>query len=400
MSEASDCPRLNVDLTQRKGVAGSHYEEIDTLRESHAAFWNEYGNGYWVLTRFEEIREAFQTPEVFTNQSISVTDPNPEYRFLPSLAEPPDHAKYRRPLNRWFSPKRVQAARGELERLADETVSEVIDLGSCDFMATYADRYPSKALALVLGMPQEAAPELLALTKGMPASVSVVGEKHTAVLDAMTGVKDYFAELLAARRAGRAARPDDFLNELESTRLDDRPLDDEEILDICMTTVLGALRTTRSQMGWCMWHFATHPEDRRRIVGDPTLIPAAVEEMLRAYPIVNMARKVAADTEFAGCPMKRDDMVLLMIQSANRDPRVFPDASTPIIDREPNGHITFGASPHRCLGSHVARAELQITLETWHRRIPDYEVDAQELMSSGGHIALLELPLRWSTTYG
>ena len=141
------------------------------------------------------------------------------------------------------------------------------------------------------------------------------------------------------------------------------------------TLTLGSLDTLKSQLGWCMYHLATHPEDRRRIVVDPSLIPGAVEEFLRAYPIVSMARKLTQDYDFHGCPMKKDDMVLLSIQSATRDPRVFPDADEDvIIDRSPNRHIAFGASEHRCLGSHFARAELLYALEEWHAAIPDYEI--------------------------
>ena len=125
-------------------------------------------------------------------------------------------------------------------------------------------------------------------------------------------------------------------------------------------------------------------------------MPSAVEEFLRAYPIVSMARKVTQDTEFHGCPMKKDDMVLLTIQAATRDPRVFPDADQVIIDRSPNRHIAFGASEHRCIGSHLARAELRIALEEWIELIPEFHVDSPEpLLAKGSQVALERLPLAW-----
>ena len=175
------------------------------------------------------------------------------------------------------------------------------------------------------------------------------------------------------------------------------PLPDEDLLDIVVTLTFGSLDTTKSQLGWCFYHLATHPEDRRRLAADPGLIPDAVEEFLRAYPIVSMARKVTEDIEFRGCPMHKGDMVLLSIQSATRDPRVFPDADQVIIDRRPNRHIAFGASAHRCLGSHLARAELQVALEEWHRLIPEYRFDGDEVpLARGGQTSLLTLPLAWS----
>jgi cytochrome P450 len=141
---------------------------------------------------------------------------------------------------------------------------------------------------------------------------------------------------------------------------------------------------------------ATHPEDRKRLVESPELVPNAVEEFLRAYPIVSMARKATQDIDFHGCPIKKDDMVLLSIQSATRDPRQFPDADKVMIDRNPNRHIAFGASEHRCLGSHLARADLQTAILEWHKRIPEYRVPAgEELLGRGGQISLIGLPLEW-----
>jgi cytochrome P450 len=131
-------------------------------------------------------------------------------------------------------------------------------------------------------------------------------------------------------------------------------------------------------------------------VGDPSVIPNAVEELLRAYPIVSMARKATRDVEFHGCPIKKDDMVLLSIQSATRDPEVFPEPDVVKLDRSPNRHIAFGASEHRCLGSHLARAELKIALEEWHRRIPEYSIaESADVKAHGGQISLLSLPLVW-----
>jgi cytochrome P450 len=142
---------------------------------------------------------------------------------------------------------------------------------------------------------------------------------------------------------------------------------------------------------------ATHPDDRKRLVDAPDLVPLAVEEFLRAYPIVSMARKLTRDVDFHGCPMKKDQMVLLTIQTATRDPRVFPDADQVIIDRQPNRHIAFGASAHRCLGSHLARAQLQTAITEWHRRIPDYRIATEDpILAHGGQISLLSLPLAWN----
>ena len=191
-------------------------------------------------------------------------------------------------------------------------------------------------------------------------------------------VSEYWKNTLDGRREAPLDPDVDFVTHISRATMDGEPLPDVDILDIMDTLTLGSLDTLKSQLGWCMYHLATHPEDRRRIVADPSLIPGAVEEFLRAYPIVSMARKLTQDYDFHGCPMKKDDMVLLSIQSATRDPRVFPEPEEVIIDRSPNRHIAFGASEHRCLGSHFARAELLYALEEWHAAIPEYEIASDE----------------------
>jgi cytochrome P450 len=163
-----------------------------------------------------------------------------------------------------------------------------------------------------------------------------------------------------------------------------------------VTLTLGSLDTLKSQLGWCFYHLAAHPDDRRRLIAEPELIPSAVEEFLRAYPIVPMARKVTRDIDFHGCPMRKGDMVMLTYPSATRDPREFPDADKVILDRFPNRHMAFGVSEHRCLGSHLARNEMQTAIREWHRLIPDYRLAGDEPpLAHHGQISLMSLPLAW-----
>ena len=143
-------------------------------------------------------------------------------------------------------------------------------------------------------------------------------------------------------------------------------------------------------------HLARNDDDRQRIVNEPAIIPTAVEEFVRAYAIVIPARKVMQDIDVQGCPMKAGDMVNIPLAAATRDEAAFTDATSVYITRKPNNHIGFGAGPHRCLGSHLARQELRIALAEWHKRIPDYRVapDAQ-MLESGSQLGLESLPLVW-----
>lgn len=390
-----DYPVVDADLATHVGPPMSHFQRIDDLREKYRFFWTTEGQGYWVLTRFEDIREAFQNPEVFCNHSIVATDPDPKYRFLPSYTDPPQHMKYRGPMNRWFSPKAVARYSPTIRQHAREIVEGVVGAGEADFLKVFGDHFPARTFASVMGLPQEDTPFFIDCANRISATVNTVNADPVGAMD---DIKSYFAEALANRRSQPRDPSVDFVTFLMGATIDDRPLDDQEFLDICMTLTFGSLDTTKSVLGWSFWHLATHPVDRAWVVKDPAIIPSAVEEFLRAYPIVSMARKATRDVDFHGCPIKKDDMVLLWQQAANRDPAVFPQADQVRLDRSPNRHIAFGASEHRCLGSHLARAELQIALEEWHRLIPEYWIpDGAEILAHGGQISLLSLPIVWLT---
>ena len=182
-----------------------------------------------------------------------------------------------------------------------------------------------------------------------------------------------------------------------------RPLTDDEMLDMLTVLVLAGLDTTRAQLGYLFKYLAEHPDDpastHRRTRRS---IPSAVEESLRLFTIIfGDGRKVARDSEFHGCPLKRGDMVYGLVSAANRDPKVYDRPDEFVIDRKPNVHFGFAGGPHRCLGSHLARREMQIAVEEWLRVIPDFRVAGDDpLMERGGGamMTLLRLPLQWEAT--
>jgi cytochrome P450 len=392
----ADYASIEVDLTSKVAPATQHWNEIDSLREAHRFFWNTYGPGYWVLTRYEDIREAFGKPETFCNHSIVATDPEPAYRFLPSFSDPPQHIKYRQMMNRWFAPAAVQALAPRISELARETVEPLVAVGRTDFCATFGDQYPVQVFLLSLGLGPGDAEFFVSCVRRMSGAITGKAEDVARMMAAWGEIAAYWTDMVAARRAEPLDPTVDFVTHMCRCEMDGAPLPDADVIDILVTLTLGSLDTLKSQLGWCVYHLATHPEDRQRLVAEPELVAGAVEEFLRAYPIVPMARKVTRDVDFHGCPMKKNDMVLLTIPAATRDPRQFPDADQVIIDRFPNRHIAFGASEHRCLGSHLARQELQAALREWHKLIPDYRLNSDDPpLAHGGQISLLSLPLAW-----
>jgi cytochrome P450 len=204
-----------------------------------------------------------------------------------------------------------------------------------------------------------------------------------------------FAEIVAERREEPR---DDIVSKALKYEIDGKPVSDADLLSFCLLMFMAGLDTVSVTLGWSFLHLARNDNDRERIVADPGLITSAVEEFLRAYAIVVPARKVMKDVEIQGCPMKAGDMVNIPLIAATRDEAAFPDAKRVDITRKPNRHIAFGAGPHRCLGSHLARRELHIALEEWHKRISDYRVaDGAQLQETGGQIGLHSLPLVWSS---
>lgn len=185
---------------------------------------------------------------------------------------------------------------------------------------------------------------------------------------------------------------------LLEARIDGKPIPEEDILTICLTLMLAGLDTTRSALGYIYAHLARNDADRQAIIDNPDLIPRAVEEFLRIYPLVfQVGREVQEPVEFHGLDLQPGDVVWLGIAQANRDPRKFPEPDRFIPDRKGvNQHIAFGAGPHRCLGMHLARLELAIVLREWHKRIPHYRIkEGVTLTERGGQLTLPTLPLEW-----
>ena len=166
-----------------------------------------------------------------------------------------------------------------------------------------------------------------------------------------------------------------------------------------LVLLLGGLDTVKSQLGYMFYHLATHDDDRQRIIDEPEIAPAAVEEFLRAFAIVMDGRKLAQDIDFHGCPMKKGDMVMLTLAAASRDTTEFDHADQVDFDRKAVTHFSFASGPHRCLGSHLARLELKVVLEEWHKRIPHYQLDPtrrpDQIVESGPQLGLSALPLVW-----
>jgi cytochrome P450 len=395
------CPVIHRDFS-RPQAAGSHWRQADDLREESPVFFNAFGQGYWVFTREDAVREIYKTPEIFSSESIMPWEPEPSYRFVPTQVDPPQHIKYRRLVNPWFSPRAVDQAEPSTRSICRRLVADVAPSGRCDFVAEFGLRFPTEVFLRVIGIDPSEADLFVPWVEDFFRGQGGDPEGREPMEQALDGIREYWVAALAERRSEPTPREGDLAAHLLHATVDDQPLTDTELLDMLTVLVLAGLDTTRAALGYIFRHLATHPQHRRRLRDDPDLIPSAVEELLRLNTIIfGDGRKVTRDTEFHGVHLKKGDMVYALVSGANRDPRRYEQADEFVIDRKRNNHLTFASGPHRCLGAHLARRELQVAVEEWLRVIPDFRIatDDQLLERGGGSMmTLLSLPLAWETS--
>ncbi|KUI34504.1 cytochrome [Mycobacterium sp. IS-1590] len=387
------------ELAALTGPALTGFANIDSRQDlMRPVFRNTEGEaGYWMFTDYAAILEGLQHPEMWSSSVIVPTDPDPPYRWIPVMVDPPHHAKWRQVLAEYFSPGRVKGLRDEHRRLAAELVDRIAADGSCEFVKQVARVYPSHIFLNVMGMPIERLDEFLEWEDKM-LHQSGLGEQAMATrLEGMTQVVGYFQTLIDQRRADPNPDAEDIVSAALGWTIDGEPVSDGDLLNCMLLLFMAGLDTVASQLSYAMLHLATHDEDRARVVAEPEFIPRAVEELLRVYPIVQTARKATRDMEFHGCPVKAGDMASFPLAAAGRDETVFPRAREVDLDRGITRHISFGAGPHRCLGSHLARQEMTVFLEQWHARIPSYRVTETPIEHAGQVFGLDSLQLNWES---
>ena len=392
---------------------GFNHEMDPTLVREHPAMWDKFreesrafrsdaagGWNVWYLLGFEDVREAFQNPESFSSRVVlAFSEEKEQMPWIPLTLDPPEHQKYRRLLNPWFS----QSAAKEITPRVRERCIELIESfrrgGRCDLVADFARLYPTTIFMRIMGLPVEESGTFLGWIDEMMHTTDLADPDRSIRSRAQQTIAQYLGELIAARRKDPR---DDLVTYLTRAKIDDRPLTDMEMLAISFLLYMAGLDTVAGMLTYIFRHLAEHPEHRKSLRERPESIPDAVEEFLRYYAIVITSRLVTRDVEFAGCPMRAGDRVVLPTVAPNRDPRQISDASKFVLDRPQNRHLTFGAGPHRCLGSHLARVELAVAIEEWHTRIPDYRIEpgAEITQHVAGVAGLDRLPLIWDQAAG
>lgn len=331
-------------------------------------------DGMVVAVSRAAVDDVLKDPGTFSSEGfLNLGNTRP---LIPLSVDPPKHVKYRKILDPLFAPKRMDAIEPGVIARFDHFLDQVVDRGECHFTDEIAVPFPSAIFLELMGLPWEELDVLLRFKDGIlrGGRTGTTDPAERARIQAETGqeIYAYFDAILDER--AKAPR-EDVLTHFLSAEIDGEKLTREEILDICFLFLIAGLDTVTDSLT-CMFAFlAQHPEHRRQLAADPSLIPAAVEEMLRwETPVTQTPRVATSDTEIAGCPVKAGSFVSVMLGGANVDPAELSDADVVRFDRDTNRHLAFGGGVHRCLGSHLARRELRVALARWHARIPEYEL--------------------------
>jgi cytochrome P450 len=370
---------------------------MDDLRQRCPIAHTERFGGAWLPTLYEDIAAIAYDTERFSSRSVNVgnfrppLDLAPVGELPPITADPPWH----HPMRKVLLPAFTKTAVARLEPTTRAYCHSVIDgFGGRDFVDAgleYAQPIPEQVIGDLLGIPQEDRNQLRELIANVNRDEALVSRD-----DKVEALSKMFIFLLAEIKEHVAHPREDLITYLLNADLHGRKLDPNHIIGTMLLLFAAGIGTTTKSIGASLLHLSRNPGDRERLVAEPGLLPTAIEEFLRVYSPVTMARLVKEDMRWRGVDMKADDWVLLPFPAANRDPAQFDRAGEVIIDREVNHHVAFGLGIHRCLGSHLARMELRVALEVWLERIPEFTLQDPSAVTWGGRQAHgpVSVPLR------
>ncbi len=344
----------------------------------------------WVFRRAEDLNRIYLDTEHFSNKDFApfATLVNESWSSLPVEADPPMHGHYRRLVNPLFSPRRVAQMNDSVRRQARFYIDRFRGRGSCEFIGEFAARFPIAVFLDMFGLPLDEVEQFLAWEDDLIHEPDI-----DRIAAAVLAVKGYVMDVVEQRR--KAPR-DDLITYFVESRVDGRPATDDEIWGFCFNLYLGGLDTVTTNLGWQFRHLATHPDHQQQLRADPSLIPDAITELLRAYSAVTTARTCTKPVEVGGVQLLPGDKVMMSTTLGSNDPEVYDNPTRIRLDRKPR-HLAFGAGIHNCVGLRLAIRELNIAMEEILAALPPFQLapDARILTRLGGVMAQDRLPLAW-----
>jgi cholest-4-en-3-one 26-monooxygenase len=397
---------LGEDLSHPDTFArGVPHDTFRRLRAEAPVFWHAdsfHGGGFWAVTRHADVWRISLDQKSFSSERGSALNPPfTEEKLIPQREimlnmDPPRHTKHRRLVNMGFSPKILNNAEQHIRELARSIVDGVASRGRCDFVTDVAAELPLQVIVEMLGVPLEDRHKFFEWSNTM---IGVDDPEYATCPEvgqaAMMQLFGYANELAVERK--RCPR-EDLTTLLLQAEVDGERLTESQYDSFVMLLAVAGNETTRNLIAGGMLALIQHPEQRARLLADRTLMPTAVEEMLRfVSPIMCFRRTAQRDLELGRQLIREGDRVIMWYASANRDEEVFPQADRFDIGRRPNDHLGFGIGPHFCLGAHLARLEIRIMLEELLRRLPDLELDGPvQRLRSGFVNGIKHMPVRFT----
>jgi cytochrome P450 len=375
------------------------YPIWEALREQcPVAHTNRFGGGWFPVTH-DLVSEVANDTTHFTSRTVVIGNgrpgddapPAPIGVVPPISSDPPFHQIARRIILPALAPKVVNALEPRIRELCVELLDRVAGHSVIDGSMDYAANIPPTVVELLLGLPRE---DEELFRRFIKTTLEGVDEPDVEKrMEMFQPIEEYITKVVEDHMANPQ---DDLVSYLLNVEVGGQKLAPEHIFGTVVLVLIAGIDTTWSAIGASIWHLAQNPQDLKRLVDEPELLPVAVEEFLRFYAPVSMARLVKEDFDFHGCPMKKDDWLLLGFPAANRDPEAFEDADKFIIDRQVNRHLAFGLGIHRCAGSNLARLEMTVALEEFIKRYPRFELAApDEVTWSQGQVrGPRQLPLK------
>lgn len=325
-------------------------------------------SGVYFPLRYEDIRAVAYDTEHFSSRRNTIREGNPEIPPNPPFSsDPPVHRDQRKLLLPFFTPAAIQALEPQAHAICRETLAGLSNRTEFDAAVDYAQNIPTRVITHMLRLPEHEGDRFRGWLRKLYVGYRDPAMANAAYAEMNAFMSDHVAEC-------RKTRGEDLIGHLFEAKLNGQPLSDQYIIGTIRLLLLAGIDTTWSMVGTCLWHLATHPDDRRRLVAEPHLIPTAIEEFLRAYAPALLGRVIIKETVLSGCPLKAGEMVMLSYGAANRDPALFLEPDKIVIDRAENPHVTFGLGIHRCIGAHLARMELRVGIQEWLLKFPEFEL--------------------------
>ena len=352
--------------------------------------WTPRTGGHWIATNGAVIREMYSDPARFSSEVIFMPKEAGEaYAMVPTRMDPPEHTPYRVAITKGLGTQQVKAVEEKVRSIAAELIDQFAAKGHCDFAAEYADIFPD--------LPMSDVPALSKFAAAMTRPEGATPQEQAANLDAANkGFFDYCRPIIEERRGSDRT---DMITMTINTKVEGRPLSEENELGLVALLLLAGLDTVVNFLNFFMIYLARHPETVAELNERPEALRRNAEEMFRRFPVVSEARMASHDFEYRGVQFKHGDMILMPTSLHGLDPSVNQNPWKLDLMRTGGGHSTFGGGPHRCAGIHLAKLEVMVTVEEWLKRIPSFKLTEgmNPLYFSGIVAAVQNVQLEWDT---